>query len=100
MVPLVISPLRRSQSDHFIRYDTTNIYSNMCTTERAPNSCAMSMGPVSMAVAMYVGERIIGRLVAGQIMRKGIARKIRRLTGMILDAHIMYEVLYEYLENM
>ena len=97
---LPMSPLRRSQSDHFIRYDTTNIHSNMCTTERPSNACAMSMGPVSMAVAMYVGERLLGRLVAGQIMRKGIARKIRRLTGMILDAHVMYEVLYEYLENM
>ena len=100
MIPVVVRPLRHSYSDHMIRYDTNNVHSNMCTTVRPSNARAMSMGPVSMAVAMYVGERLLGRLVAGQILRKGVARKIRRLAGMILDVHVMYEVLYECLENM
>jgi hypothetical protein len=58
------------------------------------------MGPVSMAVAMYVGERLLGRMVNGQLMRKGVARKIRRLAFMILDMHVLYEVLYDCLEDL
>jgi hypothetical protein len=57
------------------------------------------MGPVSMAVLLYVGERVLGRLVAGQLLRKGIARKIRRLVYMIVDWHVLQEVLYDYLED-
>jgi Ni/Fe-hydrogenase subunit HybB-like protein len=57
------------------------------------------MGPVSMAVVLYVGERLLDRLVSGQLLRKGVVRKIRRLLRMILDVHVLYEMFYDYLED-
>jgi hypothetical protein len=32
-------------------------------------------------------------------MRKGVTRKIRRLTAMILSWHMMFEVVYDILED-
>lgn len=83
-----------------IRYDTGCYNSNMCNTVRPLDVSSMKMGPVSMAVAMYVGERLLGCLVAGQLMRKGIARKIQRLAVIVFDVHVMYEVMYECLEDL
>jgi hypothetical protein len=58
------------------------------------------MGPVSTAVVLYVAERLLLRLVAGQLLRKGIARKLRRLFDMIFNVHVMYEILSDYLEDL
>ena len=57
------------------------------------------MGPVTMAVVLYVGERLLGRMVSGQLLRKGVARKIRRLVYMITDVHVLHEVLQDLLED-
>jgi len=60
---------------------------------------SLSMGPVSAAVLVYVTKRFLSRLMAGQILRKGVSRKIRRLTHMILDHEILVEVMNDVLED-
>jgi pentose-5-phosphate-3-epimerase len=50
-------------------------------------------------VLVYVAEKFILRLTAGQILRKGVSRKMRRLTRMLLDCHILVEVLQDVLED-
>jgi hypothetical protein len=52
-----------------------------------------------MAVVLYVGERLLGRMVSGQLLRKGVARKIRRLVYMITDVHVLHEVFQDLLED-
>ena len=69
-------------------------YSNRC------RNGLISMGPVSAAVLLYVGERALTRAVNGQLLRRGISRKIRRLVGMICQWHMIYEVVYDMLEDM
>ncbi len=73
--------------------------SNCCIMPQRPNALPLSMGPVSMAVVMYAGERLLTRLVSGQLLRKGIARKIRRLTKMVLDWHVIEQIVNDYLED-
>ena len=60
---------------------------------------SLSMGPVSAAVLVYVTKRFLSRLIAGQILRKGVSRKIRRLTHMMLDYDILVEILNDVLED-
>ena len=60
---------------------------------------SLSMGPVSAAVLVYVTKRFLSRLMAGQILRKGVSRKIRRLTHMILDYEILVEIMKDFLED-
>jgi hypothetical protein len=60
---------------------------------------SLYMGPVSTAVVLYVAERLLTRLVAGQLLRKGIARKMRRLGVMLIEWHLMYEVVCDLLDD-
>jgi hypothetical protein len=99
MITGFIPILRRSNSNDVILHNMGVRRSNSCGNIRQENTISLSMGPVSMAVLLYVGERVLGRLVAGQLLRKGIARKIRRLVYMIVDWHVLQEVLYDYLED-
>jgi hypothetical protein len=71
-------------------------YSNRCRNGLINSS----MGPVSAAVILYIGERALTRAVNGQLLRRGISRKIRRLVGMICHWHMIYEVVYDMLEDM
>ena len=57
------------------------------------------MGPVSAAVVMYIAERAVTRIANGQLMRRGIIRKIRRLGSMVLEWHMLLEVVYDLLED-
>ena len=57
------------------------------------------MGPVTSAVALYIVEKIVTRIVKGQVFRKGVIRKLRRLKNMILECHIMHEIVYDILED-
>jgi hypothetical protein len=59
----------------------------------------LSMGPVFTAVVVYIAEKFILRLAAGQIFRKGVTRKTRRLLYMILEVHVLLEIVQDVLED-
>jgi hypothetical protein len=59
----------------------------------------ISMGPVTSAVALYITERIVTRIAKGQVFRKGVIRKLRRLNNMILEWHIIHEIVCDILED-
>jgi hypothetical protein len=60
----------------------------------------MSMGPVSAAVVMYAGERLLTRIFDGQLLRKGVIRKMRRLAKMLLERDTLYEVVCDAFDDM
>jgi hypothetical protein len=73
-----------------------------CSTTRKYNYDTMqyiSMGPVTAAISLYIAERIVTRIVKGQVFRKGIIRKLRRLNNMILEWHIIHEMICDILED-
>jgi hypothetical protein len=59
----------------------------------------VSMGPVATAVLLYAAEKFVVRLSAGQILRKGVLRKIRRLMRMVLEVHILIEIVQDVMED-
>jgi len=59
----------------------------------------ISMGPVTSAVALYIAERIVIRIAKGQVFRKGVIRKLQRLNNMILEWHIIHEMVCDILED-
>jgi hypothetical protein len=59
----------------------------------------LCMGPVCTAVCMYVIERLMIRTLAGQLMRKGVPRKMRRLLWMVMDVHIILELVQDTMED-
>jgi hypothetical protein len=61
--------------------------------------CLMYMGPVSAAVVLYVAERFLSRIIAGQVLRKGVSRKLRRLRVMLTEWHVIYEVACDVLDD-
>ena len=58
------------------------------------------MGPVSTAVVLFVAEKAIQRTVKGQLMRKGVVRKMRRLSHLVLELNNSLAMLYDMLEDM
>lgn len=58
------------------------------------------MGPVVASLVMYAAERLISRLVAGQILRKGVSRKIRILVRLMMTESVLHDVLSDFLEDM
>jgi predicted nucleic-acid-binding Zn-ribbon protein len=87
-----------------------NKYSNAMklqinTYSRANQKCNyseiynISMGPVTSAVVLYIAERIITRILKKQVFRKGVIRKLQRLTYMIFEWHIIHEILCDILED-
>jgi hypothetical protein len=61
---------------------------------------AITMGPVTTAVVLYGIERLVARVSSGQIHRKGVQRKIRRLMSMVLEFHTMCEIIQDFVEDM
>ena len=61
---------------------------------------AISMGPVATAIVMFVAEKAIQRTVKGQLMRKGVVRKMRRLSHLVLELNNSLAMLYDMLEDM
>ena len=57
------------------------------------------MGPVVASLAMYATERLVSRLVAGQILRKGVARKLRILVRLMMKESILHGVFSDFLED-
>ena len=54
---------------------------------------AISMGPVTTAIVLFGAEKLLKRITAGQIHRKGVLRKARRLMGMVLEFHTICSIL-------
>ena len=80
----------------FISKNPTNLHFN---THRKCNYVPINMGPVISAVGIYVINRIVIRVLKGQVFRKGVTRKLKRLSNMILEWHIIYEMIYDILED-
>ena len=59
----------------------------------------LTMGPVATAVGLFVAEKAITRAMKGQLLRKGVVRKIRRLAHMFLKFDILYDMLCDMLED-
>jgi len=57
-------------------------------------------GPVASSLTLFVIEKAVKRLVAGQILRKGVLRKIRRLAILLGTWDVFHMVLNEFLENL
>ena len=60
----------------------------------------ITMGPITSAVLLYGVERLLTRILAGQIHRKGVIRKIRRLSSMIVEFHTMCDIIMDVVEDM
>jgi hypothetical protein len=58
------------------------------------------MGPVSASVLLYVAGRLLNRICHGQLMRRGVLRKMRRMGVLMVEWHLLYEVLLDCLEDM
>jgi hypothetical protein len=67
--------------------------------ERGGICSSMKMGPVSAAISLYVLDRFLARALAGQLLRKGVYRKIRRLVSMITDWEIVCDMVCEQLDD-
>lgn len=59
----------------------------------------ITMGPLTSAVVLYSLERLCTRIYAGQMHRKGIARKMRRLMCMIGEFPMVCALLMDVLED-
>ena len=73
---------------------------NMKPYTRQHDSTFVTMGPVVASIAMYATRRMLSRLVAGQILRKGVQRKIRRMGSMIMEYDILSEVFSDLFEEL
>ena len=60
---------------------------------------SITMGPVIASLAMYATKRMVSRLVAGQLFRKGIPRKIRRMFSMMTQDDVVVDVLGDLFEE-
>jgi hypothetical protein len=58
----------------------------------APIPIDLCMGPVCTAVCMYILERFMIRTLTGQLMWKGVPRKMRRLLWMVMHVLILLEI--------
>ena len=59
----------------------------------------VSMGPVVASLIAFVINRFVTRVLAGQLFRKGIPRKIRRMTKMMMEHAVITDVFFECLED-
>ena len=107
MVPGALMPMLRSLSSSTLSDATSGGVANMhhpkrtaCTAAAAASHSATTMGPITASVVLYVVERVLTRAVHGQLLRRGIARKIRRLVAMVVEWHVLYEVFHDLLEDL
>ena len=63
------------------------------------NMALLTMGPVATAVVLFVVEKAVSRAVKGQLMRKGVLRKMRRLSRMVLEWNVVLSILYDMMED-
>ena len=100
MIPHGSISLRRSFSDGALGYDNKCQYSYMKPVRCPTKMASILMGPVVASLALYVTERLLTRMMAGQLLRKGIYRKMRRLTGMMMEHSILADLLSDFLEEL
>lgn len=55
------------------------------------------MGPITTAVVLFGAEKLLIRVVAGQMHRKGVIRKARRLMSMVLEFHTLCSIVEDTL---
>ena len=79
-------------------------HTNACITHSDKNTdknavACLKMGPVATAVVLFVVEKAMSRALKGQILRKGVLRKMRRLSHMVLEWNVVLSILYDILED-
>ena len=100
MIPKGYVCLRQSHNDAIFgdwnacKIIYTKPYKRQC------NSLSLTMGPVVASLAMYATHRMLKRLVAGQLFRKGIPRKFRRLLSMMMEYEVLADVFSEFMEEL
>ena len=57
------------------------------------------MGPVSASVLFFVAGRLLNRICNGQLLRRGVYRKMRRMGALMVEWHLVYEVVLDCLED-
>jgi hypothetical protein len=60
----------------------------------------VSMGPVTSALVLYVADRMVSRVLKGQILRKGVTRKVKRLFTMFGEMDIIHQWLCDVCEDL
>ena len=97
MVPGKLIPISRSNSLSVI----PNAYCTHNTRGVNTNTALyLTMGPVTTSLVLFVAEKAFTRAFKGQLLRKGVLRKMKRLAHMILDWGILCEVLSDVLEDL
>ena len=95
---MFVSPLFHGQLQHSMSHIDT------CSRDMqrggAVGPFLLHMGPISSAVGLFVLERVIKRAVAGQLLRKGVTRKIRRLRTMLTEWHMVHEILCDLFDDL
>jgi hypothetical protein len=99
MLPGVGLTLRRNPSN--ITFGKVDSY-NSCYVKIERSSCCTNsvvMGPVIASLVLYGIERICTRVFAGQLLRKGIGRKVRRLTVMMTRVEVLSDVIPDFIDD-
>ena len=91
--------LRKVHGEASFIHGHTCRFTHMKSYNRRPDATFVTMGPVVASIAMYATHRMLTRLLAGQILRKGVQRKIRRLGSMFMDYHVLSDVFNELIEE-
>ena len=99
MVPEGSFCLRVGHGKSIFTHGNTYRFISMNPYKRQQDSKFVTMGPVVASIAMYATHRMLTRLLAGQILRKGVQRKIRRLGSMFMDYHVLSDVFNELIEE-
>jgi hypothetical protein len=73
----------------------------VCVNARTVNirTRGITMGPLTAAVVLYSVDRLVTRVMARQIHRKGVLRKIRRLISMVTEFHMICELVQDVVED-
>jgi len=99
MISYGVMSLRRSPSNGFFdnkKYHLEYKKSPRCQLHKP----CISMGPVVASIILFVLQRFCTRLVSGQILRKGIPRKIRRMIKMMMENDVIADVFSECIEDL
>ena len=98
MLPSMLPPVHRSLSSTTLSQLGTPPPG--ARNRHASTPTPVVMGPVTASIVLYVGSRLVNRICNGQLMRKGVPRKMRRMcTLLVVDWHLLYEMLLDCLED-
>ena len=100
MIPEGSFCLRVGHGKSIFTHGNNYRFINMNPYKRQQDSKFVTMGPVVASLAMYATRRMLTRLVAGQILRKGVHRKIRRLGSMFMEHHVLIDICNELVEDL